>query len=210
MTDERLSEIIGIVKELARVHVLTLPVDIEKMCRLYGARMTTLEDAEAMGINRSTLLECMGNRDGVATRGKKVWGIIYDKNAPINRLRFTLAEELMHTILGHTLDERFDALDPSYSEEVYRRYEEEAKVAADLLLISPFVYYRFRRTLGVKNLAKLFAVSVACLQTAARFYDERERVIRRSWGSVQPMMEMVSEWAKQYKKKPHGITVQMD
>ena len=159
MTDDRLIEIIEVVKTISNQWVYTLPVDMEALCHVYGGKLTTLEDCEAMGLDRARVVACMGNKDGVATRGKRGWGIIYDKNAPVNRLRFTLAEEFMHTVLGHTLDRRFNALDPTYDEEVYRAYEEEAKVAAGLLLIPPRTW---RRCGGDASVGKACGVSVAC------------------------------------------------
>lgn len=183
ISDDRLRYICGIIKAVSQRYVHRLPVDIDHLCRLHGARMTTLEDAEALGLDRGIVLKCMGNRDGVATRGHKVWGIIYNKNAPINRLRFTLAEEFCHTILGHTLDPRFNALDPSYDEEVYRRYEAEAKLAADLLLIPPSVWFRYRRTVPAGGLEELFGVSGACLWTASQMYAARGRELMDAWGT---------------------------
>lgn len=187
MTDERLREIVGIVKAIVQRHAMVLPVDISALCRTYGARMTTIEDLVGLGFTREQIVACMGSKDGVATRGRKVWGIIYDKNAPPNRLRFTLAEEFMHSILGHTHDPRFNALDPSYDEAVYMRYEEEAKVAADLLLVCPSVYYRFRRRARPGELCRVFGVSEACLFVAAKFYDENESVVKATWGLWMPL-----------------------
>ena len=187
MTDDRLREIVGIVKPVVQQHIKVLPVDIHALCRTYGARMTSVEDAVVLGLDRGTILACMGSRDGVAMRGRKVWGIIYDKNAPVNRLRFTLAEEFCHTLLGHTLDSRFNAVCPTYDDSVYERYEEEAKVAADLLLICPSVYYRYRRRKSIGELARLFSVSEACMWTAGRLYDEKEDVVRSAWGAWLPL-----------------------
>lgn len=208
MTDDRLREIVAIVKRISGQGVYTLPVDIERLCRSHGARMTSLEDAAALGLDPEIVTRCIGNRDGVANEGRRVWGIIYNKNAPVNRLRFTLAEELMHHLLGHTKDPRFNALAPSYSPEVYAEYEEEAKIAADLLLIQPGVFYRYRRLIGVGGLAKLFAVSAACLWTAAQVYNEKEDVIRQAWGlSVPADMERISERAAQLVRERRPVRV---
>lgn len=179
MTDDRMRDIIGTVKTITDRHVFTLPVDIEALCRMYGAKMTTVDEAVAMGLDRETLMSCMGNRDGVATRGRKGWGIIYNKNAPINRLRFTLAEEFMHTVLGHTLDPRFNALDPSYSEDVYRQYEEEAKVAAGLLLVPPRVWQRYGRVAGVGGVGKLCGVSDSCMYTWLRVMKKYAEIMNK-------------------------------
>lgn len=208
MTDDRLREITRAVKQIAHQGVFTLPVDIERLCRAYGARMTSLEDAAALGLDPEIVARCIGNRDGAATRGKHGWGIIYNKNAPVNRLRFTLAEELMHHALGHTLDPRFNALDPSYSPEVYAEYEEEAKAAADLLLIPPSVFYRYQRLIGAGRLAKLFAVSESCLWMAARLYDEKKDVIQIAWGlSVPADMERISKRAAQLVSERRAVAV---
>lgn len=177
MTDDRLREIIHVVNTVVDRHIYTLPVNIEALCHTFGARMTTIDDAVALGLDRDVLLACMGNKDGVATRGRKVWGIIYDKNAPVNRLRFTLSEELMHHLLGHTQDARFNAISPSYDHATYMQYEEEAKAAAGMLFVSPLLYHRFSRTLTKAGLAELFGVSEACLHVVSRLYEGPQRAV---------------------------------
>ena len=208
MTDDRLREIVGIVKHISCQGVYTLPVDIGRLCRSYGARMTSIDDAAALGLDPEVVTRCIGNRDGVANEGRRVWGIIYNKNAPVNRLRFTLAEELMHHLLGHTKDPRFNAISPSYDRALYMRYEEEAKIAADLLLIPPSVFYRYRRLIGAGGLAKLFAVSESCLWMAARLYDEKKDVIQIAWGLSVPVdMERISKRAAQLVRERRPVRV---
>ena len=208
MTDARLQEIVGIVKHISCQRVYTLPVDIDRLCRSYGARMTSIDDAAALGLDPEIVTRCIGNRDGVANEGRRVWGIIYNKNAPVNRLRFTLAEELMHHLLGHTKDPRFNAISPSYDHALYMRYEEEAKIAADLLLIPPSVYYRFRRTVPGGGLGKLFGVSDACLWTASQLYNEKEDAIQIAWGLSMPAdMERISKRAAQLVRERRPVRV---
>ena len=177
MTDERLREIIRVVNIVVDRCIYKLPVDIQALCHTFGARMTTIDDAVALGLDKDIVLKCIGSKDGVANEGRKVWGIIYDKNAPVNRLRFTLSEELMHHLLGHTRDPRFNALDPSYDHATYMQYEEEAKAAAGMLLVSPLLYRRFNRSLTKEGMANMFGVSLPCLYTAAQLYEGPQRSV---------------------------------
>lgn len=177
MTDERLREIIRVVNRVVDRYVYTLPVDIEALCHTFGARMTTIDDAVALGLDEDTVLKCIGNKDGVANEGRKVWGIIYNKNAPVNRLRFTLSEELMHHLLGHTKDPRFNAISPSYDHATYMKYEEEAKAAAGMLLVSPLLYHRFSRTLTKAGMAEMFGVSLPCLYVVSQLYEGQQRSV---------------------------------
>ena len=177
MTDALLREIIRVVNVVVNSYDYTLPINIEALCHTFGARMTTIDDAVALGLDRDTVLKCIGNKDGVANEGRKVWGIIYNKNAPVNRLRFTLSEELMHHLLGHTKDPRFNAISPSYDHATYMKYEEEAKAAAGMLFVSPLLYHRFSRTLTKAGMADLFGVSEACVHVVSQLYEGPQRSV---------------------------------
>ena len=109
--------------ELVRRHGLTLPVDIAALCGHYGVRMVTLSELERRGMSREAVFAVWGNRDGVAMSGRRGRAIGYNDRVAEKRIRFTLAEELMHLLLGHTADRRFAVASQSYDEELYARYE---------------------------------------------------------------------------------------
>ena len=120
---ERERRVVRTANELVRRHGLTLPVDVAALCRHYGARLVTLSELERRGMSREAVFAVWGNRDGVAMSGRRGRAIGYNDRAAEKRIRFTLAEELMHLLLGHTADRRFAVASQSYDEELYARYE---------------------------------------------------------------------------------------
>ncbi len=178
MMTERERAVVRLANELCARHALTLPVDIETLCRHYGARLCTLSELEAQGLDSETVFALWGNRDGVAMASRRGRLIGYNDRAAENRIRFTLAEELMHLLLGHTEDARFAVGRQSYDDDTYARYETEAKRGACLLLVPPTVYFRCRCRGSLAALARLCRVSRACAWTAAQYYEQNENELR--------------------------------
>ncbi|MCR5663564.1 MAG: ImmA/IrrE family metallo-endopeptidase [Oscillospiraceae bacterium] len=175
--ESRDRRVFAAVNALVERYVSCPPVDVLTLCRRCGAGLLSFQQAEAAGLDREALLGCLGNRDGVALEASGRWVIVYDGSAPVNRLRFTLAEELLHHALGHTRDPDFVWHEQRWSEEKYRRYEAEAKRGACLLLVPPSVYGQLRSWYRPAQLARLFGVSEACLARAAAWYEhDGERV----------------------------------
>ena len=162
---EREKRVVRLANELVRRHALTLPVDVAAICPVYGARLLSLSELEKKGLDAEAVFAVWGNRDGVAMASRR-------------RIRFTLAEELMHLLLGHTEDERFRLGEQSYDAETYALYEAEAKHGACMLLVPPTVYFRYRELYGLGGIARLCRVSRACAWTAAQYYDENEKELR--------------------------------
>ena len=179
MLTERERRAVAVVNELVRLYVYRLPVDVAAICRHCGARLVPASHLEREGMERSAIFAVWGNPDGVAMSSSTHWTIGYNDRAAANRVRFTLAEELMHLLLGHTEDARFRLGVQSYDEAVYSRYESEAKHGASMLLVPPPVYFRCRALYTPASLARACRVSEACLHTAGRWYEENEDELRR-------------------------------
>ena len=178
MMTERDRRVVRLANELVRRHALTLPVDVAAICPIYGARLLSLSELEEKGLDAETVFAVWGNRDGVAMASRRGRTIGYNDRAAEKRIRFTLAEELMHLLLGHTEDERFRLGEQSYDAETYALYEAEAKHGACMLLVPPTVYFRYRELYGLGGIARLCRVSRACAWTAAQYYDENEKELR--------------------------------
>ena len=175
---EREKRVVRLANELVRRHALTLPVDVAAICPVYGARLLSLSELEKKGLDAEAVFAVWGNRDGVAMASRRGRTIGYNDRAAEKRIRFTLAEELMHLLLGHTEDERFRLCEQSYDAETYALYEAEAKHGACMLLVPPTVYFRYRELYGLGGIARLCRVSRACAWTAAQYYDENEKELR--------------------------------
>jgi len=176
MTD-REKQIVRIVNKMVHRHVYQMPVDIRQLCEVYGARWLTFGQLGA-----ETAIGLIGNRDGAAIDidGGK-WGILYNEKVPETRLRFTLAEELMHRLLLHSQDPDFVFYRQTYTDEKYGQYETEAKRAAGMILVPPTVYYKYRQLYDYGQIAKLCGVSEACVYTVAKTYEEHEPEIRAAF-----------------------------
>lgn len=174
--NERDRRVYMVVNTIVNRHVYKLPVDIRKICEAYGAHWLTFTEFGP------TAAEVIGNNDGAAVDlpGGK-WGIVYNEKIAANRLRFTLAEELMHYLIGHSKDEDFVFWRQSYTPETYRLYETEAKRAAGMILVPPTIYYKYRKVFGTDQIAKLCGVSEPCVYTVAKFYEEHEDEIRAAF-----------------------------
>ena len=178
MLTEREIRVVRLADALVRRHALTLPVDVAAICPVYGARLLSLSELERQGLDAETVFAVWGNRDGVAMASRRGRTIGYNDRAAEKRVRFTLAEELMHLLLGHTEDQRFRAGEQSYDAAVYARYEAEAKHGACMLLIPPTVYFRYRELCGLAGIARLCRVSRSCAWTAAQYYEQNEKELR--------------------------------
>ena len=179
---ERERAVFDAVNRVVERHVYRVPTDVEGLCRLYGAALIPYAEAAARaGLDEGEIARAAGSSDGFTLDVGEGWAIVYNDALPPRRVRFTLAEELMHRLLLHSQDDAFLCARQSYSERSYALYEAEARRAAGLLLVPPTVYYRFRRREQRRALAELCAVSAACLRAAAAFYDANEEEIRAAF-----------------------------
>ena len=191
--------------ELVRRHGYTLPIDVSALCAVCGTRLVSLSELEKGGMDREAVFAVWGNRDGVAMSGRLGRAIGYNDRAAEKRIRFTLSEELMHLLLGHTQDRRFSVFSQSYDEETYRRYEAEAKHGACMLLIPPTVYFRYRALYGTAGIARLCQVSRACAWRAARYYEENETELRALF-TAEPLRCQTGALERRHPLRPRRVS----
>ncbi len=179
--------------------VYRLPVDVEKVCRAFGAYLLPYSEAVEKSVLSWEDIERMaGTRDGFTLDAGEEWAIVYNDRIPMNRRRFTYAEELMHRLLLHSQDDDFLYCRQSWTDETYNEYETQAKRAAGMLLVPPSVYYKYRRVYGTDQLAKLCGVSGPCLYTVSKYYDENEDEIRAKFSKK----AILCDTAKLKRKRP--------
>lgn len=176
MTD-REKRALSCVNYLLDHFVYKLPVEPEKIAKVYNIKLCSASDYIGQGMDKDVLFDIWGNSDGSAMSCGKLHVINYNDQTPINRRRFTIAEELMHILLGHTQDKRFSVFSQDYSPEVYNEYEHEAKTAAGLLLMPLPVYFRNRlRTL--EEISSACMISGACSFVTAQYIAQNETELR--------------------------------
>ena len=154
-----------------------LPVSLNRCCRAAGVELIPFSRLIGEGFSREELRTWLGNDDGACYGLGDHRVIVFNDGQPDVRSRFTVAEELMHHVLGHPRAAGFSALRQSYSEEEYARIEQEAKGAACLLLCPPGYYLRRRPDLT--ETMRRCLVSEACAVQIRRFYAEHDIEIRR-------------------------------
>lgn len=103
-------------KTLLALHIESIPVDplqILSFCRNTSIR-TYEEITPLFGLSDPSHFRwyMMDNKDAMTIRrdmgGKAVYELLYDSHGSPSRRRFTLAHELGHIILKHSLEERFE------------------------------------------------------------------------------------------------------
>ena len=78
------------------------PIDLGKIADFYGIKITLYSDTKLIQLFKEDVLQ----GDGFVLRnGDEIQVFINDKIHNRNRRRFTLAHELGHALLGHSLDE---------------------------------------------------------------------------------------------------------
>ena len=177
MTEDNSSYIARTLRFLDSLTAPALPVSLSRCCRAAGVELTSFSSLLAGGFTREEVLALAGNRDGACLCRGEHRVILYNDGQPDLRCRFTVAEELMHHVLGHPRSASFSVLRQSYSPEEYAAAEREAKGAACLLLCPPAYYLRRRPDLTA--VMRRCRVSEACAVHIRRFYAENDAEIRR-------------------------------
>lgn len=159
-----------------------VPFDLLDLARRFGVQAVPMSYLLEHGVSREDFFFTIGNEDGAAVRYDGACKILYNDEKPRRRVRFTLAEELMHVVLGHVDDERF-AIDREYDDALYQQYEHEAKNGAGLLLMPPVLYFRLRKNYSLATLAAAFDISVEAAYMTSKFCDEHEDEIKAVYGT---------------------------
>lgn len=164
--------------DFIRRRVKEIPVDVPAICRDLGVRVIPLSQMIRDGLNAAVVFGIWGNPDGTASLWKGQAAICYNDSMPANRVRFTLAEELMHIVLGHLKDSRFNIFSQDFDDETYAGYEHEAKMCAGMLLCPPRFYFTFERDLNPTWISQICQVSEACALRIVRDYSANEKPIK--------------------------------
>ena len=148
---------------------LVPPVDIRRFYSLFRIRCFSDSELFEEGMTKQDIFNTVRNNDGgiLYDPSSGIHTVIYNDRCAETRQRFTMAEELMHFILYHTRQPGFGVSNPDFDEEVYARFEEEAKTCAGFVLCPPDYYNRHRR-MRTSALAAACGISEAC---AARVVD---------------------------------------
>lgn len=134
-----------------------LPTPIEKIYKLLGLKAISSNTLVNNGFDLDELFEEWGNEDGVLQTYTKGDGTIiakvaYNENKCEGRKRFTFFEEAAHFLLGHHLDSHNDRLSELFDEDIYMACDEEARIAAGLMICPPSVFYSAPSIFMIKSI----------------------------------------------------------
>ncbi|NLI93474.1 MAG: ImmA/IrrE family metallo-endopeptidase [Peptococcaceae bacterium] len=158
-----------------------LPVDIFELVDNYAEannveiRIVTIEElSEETKIDRQSLIDdVIYGEDGLAIYDPdtgKYSIVINEQVEPYGRIRWTVAHELGHIVLGHLSSSKVSITKWSLSDEEYNKIEQEAHIFAGELLAPKFIVYR----IGCHASAELQDICGLSGKAA----DSRERAIR--------------------------------
>ena len=176
------------------IHVI--PIDMKQLCVLLNIELVPLSQIENdTGLSIWDVFEIWGNEDGVAnvdcSQGRKTYKIAYNDYTS-QRSMFTLAEEISHIVLGHLEDPSFCIFSQTYKDEIYLKYEEEARIAAGLLICPPNFYYDNEKYLNEKTLSEFCHISTTCAHTRIGVLNRfREEINSHPLYSKLPEVQLV-------------------
>ncbi len=140
--------------------IRALPVDVVGIARAAGIRI--LKNSDACELNEG--------ESGLSFRAGKQWFIIYDDTQSVGRCRFTVAHELGHILLGHTIEGGYVARASLIGTKP--EIEKEADMFAARILCPACVLWAL-------NLHTAEEIAAACnvSHTAAQFRAERMKLL---------------------------------
>ena len=155
----------------------TLPVSMERISSILNAKIVKLSDIISQtGLSEDQIFAIWGNKDGsvmaCCDNGEFKYKIAYNDNMPKERIRFTLAEECCHIILNHTSDRCFNIFNQSYVEKTYNLYDEEARIAAGILLCPPQFYYKHSAKMTIALMCEFYQISEKCAHARKDIYEK--------------------------------------
>ena len=83
-------------------NVRELPVSMGAICKQLGVRLYSYQDAKQSIQNRG-LSEVVTHTDGLSLYSNDTPIILFDNTLPPSRIRFTVAHEIGHIVLGHVM-----------------------------------------------------------------------------------------------------------
>ena len=155
------------------------PVPLGEVCAALGIELVPLTRSMMQGFSKGFIFRLWGNTDGalqvVIKRGKVYAKIGYNDFVRPERRRFTIAEEICHFLLGHYTDRRCDKTSSTFDTEWYQHCEQQARLAAGLLLCPPNIYAA-RAPKSIREMSTVFAISNTC---AVMCKNELDRCMRK-------------------------------
>lgn len=144
-------------------NISSIPVWTEDICQKLNIELIRMTDIiRDTNLQKEDIFKIWGNEDGVMQAYGEICKIAYNNTMPIHRQRFTIMEEVAHKLLKHINNERFNIFNQSYDDKIYKRYDEEARMWAGLVLCPPQYFYSYEKEMTQNLFKNLYKVSSSC------------------------------------------------
>lgn len=168
-------------------NVRELPVQINAVCKQLGVRLYSYQDAEQAIQNRG-LSEVVTHTDGLSLYSNDTPIILFDNTLPPSRIRFTVAHEIGHIVLGHVIPGQVTCRNREPSQN-----DDPAETAANQFaarLLAPACVLWGLDLHTPEDISRVCGISL----TAARFRADRMRILyQRGKFLTSPLERLVYE-----------------
>lgn len=175
-------------KTLIEVGITYLPLRLSLIAKYYGIQIISYGDS---GQNRSE------NEDGYSTKLNGQLIIFYNQLKPKQRIRFTIAHELGHCILGHVVDNEYTYRYNSETDRYKDLKEIQANVFARDILMPATILHSLNAS-SAEDIANICNVS---MQSAAIRYNRLLELNKRGMYNRHPLERQVYYQFKDYIEK---------
>lgn len=160
------------------------PLSVQELCAILNVELVTLSDIiYQTHLRAQEVFDIWGNEDGCVTahnhNGALHHKIAYNDDKTLERIRFTICEECMHILLGHTKNASFNAFQQSYSPLTYAQYDEEARIGAGLTICPSQFYYSHADEITSTHLCKICKISEPCANTRMQVLNKYKNEIQQ-------------------------------
>ena len=157
---------------LNEMQITAFPVNVfelhKKIRKYYGLNVLVSTLSKYNGFQKSIDKKPTTIKDGRTTfdPNSNTYIIIYNEKRPEKRIRFTIAHEFGHVVLGHLSDKRTEIDRGGLADYEYYRYEGEANTFAGNLLVPPILIHEGLqgKKYSLQYIQSLFDVSKDCAE----------------------------------------------
>ncbi len=175
-------------KTLIEVGITQLPLKLSLIAKHYNIQIISYCDSGQ---------EHIENEDGYSTKldGKLI--IYFNELKPTNRIRFTIAHELGHCILGHVLDNEYTYRFNSEADKYKDVKEIQANVFARDILMPATVLH----SIGASSAEDIANICNVSMQSATIRYNRLIELNKRGMYNRHPLERQVHNQFKDYIEK---------
>lgn len=181
---------------LIACNATSFPISLNAIVKkLDIACMTYRSLAEKNGKRVADVESIMDSYDGAAFRLNSKYYIAYNSDMFIERIRFTIAHEIGHIVLGHLFGTHgFRLVRSSISERSFFAYEEEADTFARNLL-APSAAHDLRSNKSLYATQSFFSISKSCASMRCVF-SGRDSEYLRDMGVYQAQADQFADYIR--------------